>query len=85
MSHTPPLVAGTIDLLRGHPSTRLLATSQIADAAAAVLNSPSLPVDSYAVIRHPLHYASEMGNRDVRGEIGKWASERYGLKEEIGL
>ncbi|KAH8152481.1 uncharacterized protein LAJ45_03321 [Morchella importuna] len=60
-------------------------TSQIADAAAVVLNAPSLPVDSYTVIRHPLHYASEMGNRDVRGEIARWAGERYGLREEIGL
>ncbi|KAH0610486.1 uncharacterized protein H6S33_012013 [Morchella sextelata] len=85
MRDTPPLVVDDIDLLRGHPSTRLLATSQIADAAAVVLNSPSLPVDSYTEIRHPLHYASEMGNKDVRGEIGKWTSERYGLKEEIGL
>lgn len=85
MRDTPPLVAGNIDLLRGHPSTRLLATSQIADAAAAVLSSPSLPTDSYAVVRHPLHYASEMGNRDVRGEIARWAGERYGLREEIGL
>lgn len=85
MRDMPPLVSGNIDLLRGHPSTRLLATSQIADAAAVVLNAPSLPVDSYTVIRHPLHYASEMGNRDVRGEIARWAGERYGLREEIGL
>lgn len=84
MQDTPPPINTNIDLLRGHPSTRLLAIKQVADAAAEVLSSPELPTDSYAPIRHPLHYAGEMGNEDVRGEIGRWVAERYGLGEAIG-
>lgn len=78
----PP--ANTIDLLRGHPSIHLLATSEIAEAASIILNSPHLPDDSYGETRHPLQYGPDMGNEDVRAEIGKWVGERYGLEEVIG-
>lgn len=78
----PP--ANTIDLLRGHPSTRLLATSEIAKATSVILNSPHLPDDSYGETRHPLQYGPDMGNKATREEIGKWMSERYGLEEDIG-
>lgn len=78
----PP--ANTIDLLRGHPSTQLLATSEIFNAASVVLNSPDLSDDSYGETRHPLHYGPDQGNKTIREEIGKWVSERYELGEDIG-
>ncbi|PWW80096.1 PLP-dependent transferase [Tuber magnatum] len=71
-----------IDLLRGHPSTRLLATDLIRESAAKVLSS-DLPQDSYAQVRHPLHYGPDLGNEDLRAEIGRWTAGRYGLKEAI--
>ncbi|RPA97242.1 PLP-dependent transferase [Choiromyces venosus 120613-1] len=71
-----------INLLRGHPSTRLLATDLIRESAAKVLSS-DLPQDSYARIRHPLHYGPDQGNEDLRAEIGRWSAERYGLKKAI--
>lgn len=78
----PP--ANTIDLLRGHPSTHLLATSEIAKAASVVLNSLDLPNDSYGQTRHPLQYGPDLGNEAVRRDIGKWVSEKYELGEDIG-
>ena len=71
-----------IDLFRGHPSTRLLATDLIRESAAKVLSS-DLPQDSYSRVRHPLHYGPNMGNEDFRAEIGRWTAGRYGLKEAI--
>lgn len=78
----PP--ANTIDLLRGHPSTHLLATSEIANAASVVLSSADLLDDSYGQTRHSLHYGPDLGNEAVRREIGKWVSEKYELGEDIG-
>jgi len=49
---------GPIDFSRGHPSTRLLATAEIADAAAQVLHS-ELPQDSRAQDIHPLQYGTD--------------------------
>ena len=71
-----------IDLLRGHPSTRLLATDLIRESAAKVLSS-DFPQDSRARVRHPLHYGPDMGREDLRAEIGRWTAGRYGLKEDI--
>lgn len=82
LPRAPPV--NTIDLLRGHPSTQLLAVSEIAEAASIVLNSPDLPDDSYAETRHPLHYGSDQGNEVIREGIGSWVKERYGLREDIG-
>ncbi|KAL7273633.1 Valine--pyruvate aminotransferase [Rhizina undulata] len=86
MSTAPLLQSKKIDLLRGHPSTSLLATDAIADAAATVLNSPVggdlLPNDSYADDRHPLHYGPDLGNWNLREEIGKWVAGKYGMEEE---
>jgi aspartate/methionine/tyrosine aminotransferase len=77
-------MSSPIDLLRGHPSTHLLATDEIRESAAKVLSSNnSLPNDSYAKIRHPLHYGPDQGNEDMRAEIGKWTAERYQLREAI--
>jgi len=74
----------TLDLLRGHPSTSLLPTTAIYEAASVALNSPSLlPHDSYDETRHPLHYGPDQGNRIVREEIGRWAAERYRLRQMI--
>ncbi|KAI5850875.1 pyridoxal phosphate-dependent transferase [Tricharina praecox] len=75
-----------LDLLRGHPSTRLLPTHAIYEAAGVALNSPSLlPQDSYAENRHPLAYGADNGNANVREEIGRWCAERYRLREAIPL
>ncbi|KAF8544978.1 pyridoxal phosphate-dependent transferase [Trichophaea hybrida] len=74
----------TLDLLRGHPSTSLLPTAAVYEAASVALNSPSLlPHDSYAETRHPLHYGPDKGNLIVREEIGRWTAERYRLKQAV--
>lgn len=74
-----------LDLLRGHPSTGLLPTAAIYEAAGVALNSPRLlPPDSKAAdSRHPLHYGPDQGNLVVREEIARWTSERYRLKRAI--
>ncbi|KAK6521078.1 hypothetical protein TWF506_001311 [Arthrobotrys conoides] len=69
-----------IDFMRGHPSTSLLATSEILAAANAVLGSSDLPQDSFGEDRHPLHYGPDLGNISFRREIGIWSAARYGLK-----
>ncbi|KAK6536583.1 hypothetical protein TWF281_000810 [Arthrobotrys megalospora] len=69
-----------IDFMRGHPSTELLATSEMLAAANAVLGSPDLPQDSYDEDRHPLHYGPDLGNISFRRELGIWSAIRYGLK-----
>ena len=67
-----------IDLLRGHPSTHLLATLPILQATQTVLTTPAcLPQDSYAATRHPLAYGPDYGNVDIRREIWKWTEELY--------
>lgn len=71
-----------INLLRGHPSTRLLATDLIRESAAKVLSS-DFPEDSYSRVRNPLHYGPDMGGEDFRAEIGRWTAGRYGLTEAI--
>ncbi|KAK6503109.1 hypothetical protein TWF481_008144 [Arthrobotrys musiformis] len=67
------------DFMRGHPSTSLLATSEMLAAANAVLGSPDLPQDSYEEDRHPLHYGPDLGNISFRREIGIWSAARYGV------
>ncbi|KAI5809384.1 pyridoxal phosphate-dependent transferase [Pyronema omphalodes] len=71
-----------LDLLRGHPSTRLLPTAEVNRAVTEILTNP-LPQDSYSEIRHPLHYGPDNGNLNVREEIGKWTAEKYMLDEAI--
>ncbi|KAK6361571.1 hypothetical protein TWF730_005291 [Orbilia blumenaviensis] len=69
-----------IDFMRGHPSTSLLATSEMLAAANAVLGgAEDLPQDSYDEDRHPLHYGPDLGNISFRREIGLWSAARYGL------
>lgn len=74
-----------LDLLRGHPSTSLLPTAAVYEAAAVALNSPQLlPPDSKAAgSHHPLHYGPDQGNLVVRDEIARWTSERYRLRRAI--
>lgn len=81
-----PATPGRIDLLRGHPSTSLLATKAIAAAAAEVVgsdDSPYLYPHSYTGDRHPLHYGPDLGNRKVRDEIGRWVTEKYAIEETV--
>ncbi|KAA8895535.1 pyridoxal phosphate-dependent transferase [Sphaerosporella brunnea] len=83
---TPPRPSfpAMLDLLRGHPSTRLLPTTALYEAAGVALNSPALlPQDSYAGTRHPLAYGPDKGNFNVREEIGRWVGGRYGLAHAV--
>lgn len=78
-------MSSLIDLLRGHPSTHLLATDAIRESALNVLGKNGhLPTDSYGDIHHPLHYGPDMGNLDLRAEIGNWTAQRYKLSQAIG-
>ncbi|KAF8427691.1 pyridoxal phosphate-dependent transferase [Tirmania nivea] len=77
-----PSPTNPIDLLRGHPTIRLLATTPFLSATTTILGAPSsLPQDSYAPIRHPLTYGPDSGNPDVRREIAAWQEEMYGEEE----
>ncbi|KAF8441810.1 pyridoxal phosphate-dependent transferase [Terfezia claveryi] len=81
-SRPPPSPTTPIDLLRGHPTTRLLATTPFLSATTTVLGTPSsLPQDSRSQIRHPLTYGPDSGNLDVRREIVAWQEELYGGEE----
>ncbi|RVD88567.1 uncharacterized protein DFL_002747 [Arthrobotrys flagrans] len=73
------MASSSIDFMRGHPSTSLLATSEMLAAANAALGSPDLPRDSYDADRHPLHYGPDLGNISFRREIGIWSAVCYGL------
>jgi len=71
-----------IDLHRGHPTTRLLATTPFLSATTTILSTPfSLPQNSYGPTRHPLAYGPDFGNLDVRREIIAWQEEFYGGEE----
>jgi len=77
-----------IDLLRGHPTTRLLATPQILTATTKILtNSVHLPTNSLLETRHPLAYGPDFGNLNLRQEISAWTSEKYGeeyIPDDLG-
>ncbi|KAK6538966.1 hypothetical protein TWF694_010516 [Orbilia ellipsospora] len=79
----PEVKSKHIDLMRGHPSTELLATSEMLAAANAVLGDQNLPRDSYDEDRHPLHYGPDLGNISFRRDIGSWSARRYGLPQAI--
>ncbi|KAK6354907.1 hypothetical protein TWF696_004038 [Orbilia brochopaga] len=83
---SPAKMAGwrkPIDLMRGHPTTELLATSEMLAAANSVLTAGDLPQDSFEEDRHPLHYGPDLGNFSMRREIGVWSAGKYGLGEPI--
>ncbi|KAK6351196.1 hypothetical protein TWF718_004366 [Orbilia javanica] len=80
MAALPEVKSSLIDFMRGHPSTSLLATSEILAAANAALGGSDLPQDSYDVDRHPLHYGPDLGNLSFRRDVGIWSAARYGLK-----
>lgn len=76
-NHTPS-PSTPIDLLRGHPTTSLLATTPFLAATDGLLGKPDeLPGDSYDVNRHPLGYGTDAGNVEVRREIVRWQGELY--------
>ncbi|KAF3077960.1 hypothetical protein TWF706_004891 [Orbilia oligospora] len=79
MAASKEVKSSLIDFMRGHPSTSLLATSEMLAAANAVLGSSELPQDSFDKDRHPLHYGPDLGNISFRCEIGIWSAARYGL------
>ena len=75
--YNPP-PATPVNLLRGHPSTHLLATAPFLAATVVVLGQPEdLPQDGYSKARHPLAYGPGSGNWTVRRELIRWQEELY--------
>ncbi|KAF3907897.1 hypothetical protein ABW21_db0201887 [Orbilia brochopaga] len=72
-----------IDLMRGHPTVGLLATSEFLAAANSLFSDPHLAPDSFDEDRHPLHYGPDLGNLSMRREIGVWSAGKYGFKAPI--
>ncbi|EWC46830.1 hypothetical protein DRE_03842 [Drechslerella stenobrocha 248] len=79
----PETKSKQIDLMRGHPSTELLATAEMLAAATSVLTDGSISQDSLSQDNHPLHYGPDLGNISMRREIGIWSAKKYGFDEPI--
>ena len=78
------LRAGMIDLGRGHPSTNLLATRELAAASAAVYtkllaSGTEFPEND----RHPLQYGTDAGPLSVRKILSGWFTRRYELENGV--
>lgn len=73
-----------IDLARGHPSTRLLATDELAEASSTVFARLSENRHEFSEEdRHPLQYGTDAGPMVNREIFARWLSEMYSTPEPI--
>ena len=69
----------TIDLARGHPSSRLLALNELSVATNTVLKRFAENSESSDQDRHPLQYGTDQGPLSVRTTIADWFSHKYNV------
>jgi DNA-binding transcriptional MocR family regulator len=78
----------SVDLARGHPSTHLLAASEVRHAALSLCHE-LYPTDGNASHvwpdqdRHPMQYGSDQGPQSIREDIAKWERD-FGHKADAG-
>ncbi|CCG83418.1 putative Aminotransferase [Taphrina deformans PYCC 5710] len=73
----PLLRNGIIDMARGHPSTHLLATREMAKSTASVYARLSQSMDHEDADRHPLQYGTDAGPLQVRQVFASWLGDMY--------
>lgn len=67
----------TINFFRGHPTRRLLPSSQISDAYTQVLEKDFAEYDVEPNNQHPLTYGTDQGNLDARRAIADWNNRAF--------
>lgn len=68
-----------VNFFKGHPSKRLLPSSDLSSSYSSVLSKDYDYYDSEPKNQHPLAYGTDLGNLDVRKSIANWIGNYYNL------